>query len=59
MPKKINHDYTCDICNKKAKWNIQQTYHKYSISSSGDFQETDTWEGDINEFYCDDCEAIS
>ena len=29
--------------------------HKYNISSDGDFDETDDWDSDSGEFYCNDC----
>ena len=53
--KKNTHDYTCDICGKPATLNLQNNWQLFDITSSGDFKEQDTWEGDSNEFYCDDC----
>ena len=51
--KKIQHDYTCDVCGKPATFNQQDWNKLYSISREGDFQEIDDWEGSYNEFYCD------
>ncbi len=53
--KQVRHSYVCDECGKPATQNIQQQYHSYSISASGEFQEIDNWEGDTNEFLCDEC----
>lgn len=54
---KIKHDYKCDSCGKPATINLQQTWHLYDITSKGDFKERDSWEGNNNEFYCDECYA--
>jgi len=56
MPKKkkIEHDYVCDVCGKPATVNIQNWWHKYEIKPDGDMEEVDDWEGDTNEFYCDE-----
>jgi hypothetical protein len=57
MPKKskIQHDYTCDECGKPATKNIQNNWNEYDIYENGHFQETNTWAGDTNNFYCDEC----
>lgn len=55
--KKINHDYECEECGKPATVNLQQTWHEYNITPEGKFEETDSWEGNDNEFYCDKCYA--
>ena len=53
--KKIIHDYKCDNCGKPATLNLQNNWQLYEILYNGCFIEKDTWEGDSNEFYCDDC----
>lgn len=50
--KKITHDYICDNCDKKAKFNIQNDYHSYAILPDGNFNEINAWEGDVNNFFC-------
>jgi len=52
---KINHDYVCDNCGKPATWNYQNSYQLYSINKNGETKEEDNNEGDVNEFYCDEC----
>jgi hypothetical protein len=54
MPK-ITHDFVCDECGKPATINIQQNWQLFDITPKGDFKETDSWEGDDNSFYCDEC----
>ena len=54
MPK-IQHDHKCEKCGKPATVNLQQNWQKYAIEYDGSFTEVDTWEGDTNEFYCDQC----
>ena len=53
---RLKHDYTCDICGEPATRNIQNWWHEYDIKPSGKMVETNDWEGDTNEFYCDNCE---
>ena len=57
LNKKLNHEYKCEVCGKPATINIQNQWHTYVIDKEGNFQETDTYEGDENHFYCDKCEA--
>jgi len=51
---KITHDHECG-CGKPATLNLQQNYQLYEITPDGDFNEIKSWEGDTNEFYCDEC----
>jgi hypothetical protein len=51
----IQHDYECRICGKPATKSVQDSWHSYDISPDGDFEETNSWDGDTNEFYCDKC----
>jgi hypothetical protein len=53
MPKKNN--YTCDKCGKKATHNLQNVWISYSIENDEEFIKDDEWEGDGNEFFCDEC----
>ncbi len=53
--KKIYHNHKCDICGKPATYNYQNWNHLYSIDNDGEFEEEKDWEGDVNEFYCDEC----
>ena len=46
-------EYKCKVCGKPATVNIQDAWHKYSIDKEGNFTETKSWDGNINEFYCD------
>ncbi len=57
MPKqsKIKHDHKCDKCGKPATQNIQNWWHVYTIDSDGNFDEVNDYAGDVNEFFCDDC----
>lgn len=52
---KITHDHTCDNCGKPATLNLQNNWQLFDITPNGAFFENDTWEGDSNEFFCDDC----
>jgi hypothetical protein len=52
---KITHDYKCKDCGKPATINLQQNWQKYSIKPNGDTELEKEWEGDDNEFYCDNC----
>lgn len=52
---KIQHDHTCGRCGKPATINIQNWWHEYSIDNKGNTKEIDDWEGDQNDFFCDDC----
>lgn len=54
MPK-AKHDFICDNCGKTATINYQNEYNIYSIKENGNFNQEDTIEGDINEFYCNKC----
>ena len=50
--------YTCDKCEKKAVYNLQQNYILFKITGKTDeedFEEIDAWDGNINEFYCKKC----
>lgn len=51
---KITHDYTCDHCDKPAKYNVQANWTSYEITPDGDFNEINNWPGDDhdNNFYC-------
>jgi hypothetical protein len=51
----VGHDYKCDICGKKADYNVQSVYHRYRIEDNGNFEDEDEWEGEDNEFYCEKC----
>lgn len=51
----LEHDYECQECGKVATINHQNEYHTYRINSKGDFEECDHYEGDLNEFYCEEC----
>ena len=53
--KKINHDHKCCECGKTATRNIQNWWHEYIIDEHGNFDEANEWEGDTNDFYCDNC----
>ena len=52
---KIEHTFVCDYCGKPATINIQNWWHKYEILPNGETEEIKDWEGDTNEFYCDEC----
>lgn len=52
---RISHDYTCDICEKPAKYNMQDWWHTYTIDKEGSFEDYKDWEGDTSEFYCEKC----
>ncbi|MHA1275338.1 MAG: hypothetical protein ACTSQS_18195 [Promethearchaeota archaeon] len=52
---KIKHDYKCDMCGKPAIINLQNYWHKYRIEKNGSFIEEGEWEGESNEFYCEEC----
>lgn len=47
--------YVCDKCGKPAVYNLQNVWVLYDIVKDKDFKENDTWEGDTNEFFCEDC----
>jgi len=47
----------CDTCGKTATWNIQNIWVEYSIDDKENYEKTDEWEGDGNEFLCDRCHA--
>jgi len=42
-------------CGKPATINLAQNWHKYYITPKGEFKEGKSWEGDDNEFWCDEC----
>lgn len=52
---KLLHDYVCDVCGKPATYNQQNWNHLYTIDKKGNFKETDDWEGNSNEYFCDEC----
>jgi hypothetical protein len=47
--------YKCDRCKNKAVHNLQSQYVLYRIDKKDNFKEEDSWVGDTNEFYCEDC----
>lgn len=53
-PKKINHEYVCDVCGEPATRNIQDYWKEYEINKNGIFKEIRSWEGGTNKFFCDD-----
>lgn len=55
MTKKIKHDHVCDNCGKPATLNLQNNWHLYDITPAGKFESNDEWDGDSNEFFCDEC----
>ena len=58
MPTKkprLLHNLKCQECGKPATINIQEWYHRYMITPTGNFKETDDWDGGDNEFYCEKC----
>jgi hypothetical protein len=55
MKNKIKHNLKCDVCGKPATINLQNQWHEYEIDKNGEFKESSNWEGDCNEFYCDEC----
>lgn len=50
------HDFKCITCGKPATVNIQNVWKKYIIDEEGNFEDSDEWEGDTNDFYCDECD---
>ncbi|MBW2968813.1 hypothetical protein KY314_01710 [Candidatus Woesearchaeota archaeon] len=52
---KIKHNHKCQRCGKPATWNLQNAWHLYQITPNGDFTESNSWEGDENNFFCDEC----
>jgi len=46
---------TCDNCNRKAKYNIQNWWHLYTCNKDGTYTEDNNWEGDENNHYCEKC----
>lgn len=55
MTKKVNHDYKCEWCEKKAVYNLQSQWHLYDIDNDGEMTENDYWAGETNEFWCEKC----
>lgn len=56
--KEVEVQYPCDHCGKEADYNLQNVWKLYKIFgevSNRDFQLEDEWEGDTNEFYCEEC----
>lgn len=52
--KKINHSYKCKKCGKIAMYNLQNVNIVYTIDKNGKFKKHDEWEGDNNEFFCEE-----
>jgi len=52
---KIEHEYICDKCGEPATRSVQDIWKSYEITDNGDFTENNTWDGNTNEFYCEDC----
>lgn len=54
--KKIEYEWTCDVCGKKADYNLQDVWKLWEINNDViDNEPSDEWEGDTNEFYCAKC----
>lgn len=51
--KEIN--FPCDSCGKQAVYNLQNNWHLFDIVDDEKFESNDEWEGDSNEFFCEDC----
>ena len=51
----MDYSYKCSKCGKPAKWNFQDVWKVYKIVNDDEFEEYDEWQGNTNEFYCDDC----
>lgn len=49
----MKHNYKCDICGKKAKYNTQDQNIIYEIDNNGDFIEIDSSFNGDNEFFCE------
>lgn len=50
----IKHEYECQVCGKPATYNLQRMWHRWDITPNGDFTNEKEWEGDVNEWYCDE-----
>ena len=51
----LKHDYKCDKCGKPATYNVQRNWQTYTINNKGNFHLIEENEGDVNDFFCDDC----
>ena len=53
--KKIQHDQVCMYCKKPAEINLQTMYHRYDLTSEGDYINEKSWSGNTNEHLCRKC----
>lgn len=44
----------CDYCDKDATKNLQNRWVLYNVKNEN-YSEQDSWEGDSNEHFCDEC----
>jgi hypothetical protein len=53
--KKREYEYTCQVCGESADYNLQNVWQLWSIENDNISKEPcDTWEGESNEFFCED-----
>ena len=57
MKKKIKKEinYPCDYCGQPAIYNLQNIWKLYDIIDDKRFEDNNEWEGDGNEFFCEEC----
>lgn len=42
-------------CGNKADYNLQNEWQLYECLKDGEYGNIKSWEGDVNEFLCEDC----